>query len=138
MNIFIACIKTKAEQCCAAKEMYKGALFISTYKYAESLNGKIWILSAKYGLLHPNDVIAPYNKTLVGASKMECKKWAYKVYRQMVDKQIDFKEEAVFLCGTNYRKYLITKFKKASAPLAHMGIGRQLKFYKENSLNEKQ
>lgn len=55
----------------------------------------------------------------------------------MTDAQIDFGEEAVFLCGTNYRKYLITKFKKASAPLAHMGIGRQLKFYKENNLNEK-
>lgn len=96
MNVFISCTKTKAEQCCAAKEMYKGLLFVQAYKYAESLNGRIWILSAKYGLLHPNDVIAPYNKTLVGASEIECKQWAYSVYLQMVREKIDFKEDAVF------------------------------------------
>lgn len=138
MNIFLACTKTKADKKCAAKDMYTSDLFKKSYQYAEKLGGNIWILSAKYGLLSPGDIIAPYNQTLVGASEMECKKWAYKVYCQMVDKQIDFEEEAIFLCGTNYRKYLITKFKKASAPLAHMGIGRQLKFYKENSLNENQ
>lgn len=137
MNVFIACTKTKAEQCCAAKEMYKGALFISAYKYAESLNGKIWILSAKYGLLHPNDIIAPYNKTLVGASEIECKRWAYNVYLQMVREKIDFKEDAVFLCGKNYYKYLITKFKKGSAPMAHMRIGQQQKFLKKGFYDEK-
>lgn len=138
MNIFLACTKTKADKKCAAKDMYISDLFKKSYQYAEKLGGNIWILSAKYGLLSPSDIIAPYNQTLVRASKTECKKWAYKVYCQMVDAHIDFKEEAIFLCGTNYRKYLITKFKKASAPLAHMGIGRQLKFYKENIRNEKQ
>ena len=134
MNIFISCTKTKAAQCCAAKDMYTSDLFKKSYQYAEKLGGNIWILSAKYGLLSPGDIIAPYNQTLIGASEMECKKWAYKVYYQMIDKQIDFEEEAVFLCGTNYRKYLITKFKKASAPLAHMRIGQQLKFLKERIL----
>ena len=43
MNIFISCTKTKAAQCCAAKEMYKGELFKHAYKYAQSLNGNIWM-----------------------------------------------------------------------------------------------
>lgn len=134
MNIFISCTKTKAAQCCAAKEMYKGELFKHAYKYAQSLNGKIWILSAKYGLLHPNDIIMPYNKTLINANKIECKRWAYNVYLQMINKKIDFEEDAVFLCGKNYYKYLIAKFSKGSAPLAHMRIGQQLKFLKERIL----
>ena len=45
-----------------------------------------------------------------------------------------FKEDAVFLCGKNYCKYLITKFKKGSAPMAHMRIGQQQKFLKERIL----
>lgn len=134
MNIFLACTKTKADKKCAAKDMYTSDLFKKSYQYAEKLGGNIWILSAKYGLLSPGDIIAPYNQTLVGASEMECKKWAYKVYYQMVDKRINFEEEAVFLCGKNYYKYLIAKFSKGSAPLAHMRIGQQLKFLKERIL----
>lgn len=110
--------------------MYISELFKKSYQYATALGGTVWILSAKYGLLRPQDIISPYNKTLVGASDTNCKKWAYNVYQQMVDAKIDFEEEAVFLCGQNYRKYLSTKFKNASAPTAHMGIGKQLKFYK--------
>ena len=51
--------------------------------------------------------------------------------------KIDFKEDAVFLCGKNYYKYLITKFKKGSAPMAHMRIGEQQKFLKERIYDEK-
>ena len=85
--------------------MYTGELFKKSLAYAKSLHPRqIYILSAKYGLLKLSDMIEPYNKTLNGANVKEQKKWALKVYRQMLDEGINFDEEAIFLCGVNYRK----------------------------------
>lgn len=130
MNVFLSCVKTKQNKRCAARDMYTSDLFRKSLAYAEKLQpSRIYILSAKYGLLDPQDLIDPYNATLVGANDATCKRWAYMVYKQMQEKNIDFNDEAIFLCGKNYRKYLITKFTNAAAPLRHLGIGQQLAFY---------
>lgn len=132
MIVFLSCVKTKREIPCQAQELYVSDLFRKSLAYAKSLNpSKIYILSAKYGLLELDDVIRPYEQTLVGANQITCKRWAVMVYKQMQAKGINFQEEAVFLCGTNYRKYLTTKFPRASAPLKHLRIGEQLRFYSE-------
>ena len=130
MIVFLSCVKTKQSKCCAARDMYTSDLFRKSLAYAEKLQPThIYILSAKYGLLDLQDVIEPYNATLVGANDAACKRWAYMVYKQMQEKRVNFDDEAVFLCGKNYRRYLITKFKNAAAPLKHLGIGQQLAFY---------
>lgn len=56
--------------------------------------------------------------------------WAYRVLKQCHQKNIDFSERAIFLCGKNYRKYLMKKFSKSEAPLKNMTIGKQLQYYK--------
>ena len=113
--------------------MYQSSLFKSSYQYAKSLNPrKIYILSALYGLLELNDFIRPYDKTLLSMSEKEKKQWAIKVYKEMIKKNINFDEEAIFLCGKQYRKYLIPKFKNGKAPLRNLAIGKQLQFYKNN------
>lgn len=130
MIVFLSCVKTKQATRCAARNMYTSDLFKKSLAYAEKLQpAHIYILSAKYGLLELQDVIEPYNATLVGANDATCKRWAYMVYKQMLEKNINFNDEAVFLCGKNYRKYLITKFTNAAAPLKHLGIGQQLAYY---------
>lgn len=130
MIVFLSCVKTKQKTRCAARDMYTSDLFRKSLAYAEKLQPtQIYILSAKYGLLDPQDVIDPYNATLVGANDATCKRWAYMVYKQMQEKHINFNDEAIFLCGKNYRKYLITKFTNAAAPMKHLGIGQQLAFY---------
>lgn len=139
MIIFIACTKKKQSYPCKAKEMYSpSALFRGGYQYAKSLNpDAIYILSAKYGLLHPDKVIDPYEKTLVSAKTAEVKAWSVMVYRQLFHEvkqgRISFNDKAIFLCGKPYRKYIESLFKHHEAPLAHLGIGKQLKFYKEHS-----
>lgn len=130
MNVFLSCVKTKQKTRCAAQDMYTSDLFKKSLAYAKQLQPThIYILSAKYGLLDLQDMIDPYNATLVGANDATCKRWAYMVYKQMQERQINFDDETIFLCGKNYRKYLITKFTNAAAPLKHLGIGQQLAFY---------
>lgn len=135
MIVFLSCVKTKADKTCCAKDMYTSPLFKKSYAYAKSLKPrKIYILSALYGLLEVDDVIDPYEKTLTGASVTECKNWAYKVYKQLEAKNTDFGEEAIFLCGDKYRKYLMPKFEKATAPLEGVSFGNQLSFYKSKGM----
>ena len=134
MNVFISCVKSKRKTKAKAKDMYISPLFSYSLKYALSLTSenKIYILSAKYGLLRLDDVINPYELTLNTMNESEKKKWAYKVYLQMKECGLNFDEEAIFLTGKNYRKYLITKFSNATAPLKNLGLGMQLSFYKNN------
>lgn len=131
MIVFLSCVKTKRKAPCTAEEMYISDLFVKSLKYAKSLHpDHIYILSAKYGLLSLDRKIDPYEKTLVGASKQECKRWAVMVYRQMQQNGIDFSDQAIFLCGENYRKYIMQKFPNGCAPLAGVPFGKQLSFYK--------
>lgn len=132
MIVFLSCAKTKRDVPCKARDMYTSDLFVKSYAYAESLRpDKIYILSAKYGLLKPGDMIEPYEQTLVGANVNTCKRWAVMVYKQMLADGVNFNDNAIFLCGENYRKYLMTKFPNGTAPLKNLGIGMQKKFYAE-------
>lgn len=133
MIIFLSCVKSKAATKCEAQKMYTSDLFKKSLEYAKSLKpNKIYILSAKYGVLELDEIISPYEQTLNAMTEKERKIWAYKVVKQCEIKGVDFTEKAIFLCGNNYRKYVMQKFKSASAPLSELGIGRQLQFYKNN------
>lgn len=130
MIVFLSCGKTKAKKTCKAKDMYQGALFKKSYEYAQTLKPrKIYILSAKYKVLELEDVISPYELTLNKMTKHQQKKWAYDCYLQLKSKGQNFNEEAIFLCGDNYRKYLSQVFKNSKFPLQNLSFGNQLKFY---------
>lgn len=138
MIIFLACTKRKQNHPCKAKEMYSASsLFKKGWEYALSLQpDAIYILSAKYGLLEPDDEIEPYEQTLAGKNDKIVRRWSINVARQIISKNIDLNDEAIFLCGKNYRKYISNLFPNRSAPLAHLGIGQQMEFYK-NKINKK-
>lgn len=135
MIVFIACTKKKQDHPCKAKEMYRpSALFTAGWRYAESLNpDTIYILSAKYGLLNPETIITPYEKTLISAKDAQIRQWSIMVADQIKKAGIDRSDHAVFLCGKPYRKYIKNLFPNHSAPVSHLGIGKQIKFYKENT-----
>jgi len=130
----MSCVKKKLNERAMAKDLYISSFFKKQLQYAKHLKPeKIFILSAKYGVLELDDVIAPYEKTLNDFTEKEKKFWAFNCYKQLQKKNIDFNTKTVFLSGENYRKYLITKFRNAYAPLKGLGIGKQLKFLKEHS-----
>lgn len=137
MIIFLSCVKNKSEHPCAARDMYISDLFKKSLSYAEQLSesATIYILSAKYGLLELDQQIEPYELTLNTMNKKQRKEWTDKVLMQCKEKNISFDEETVFLCGKKYREFLMNEFKNSSAPLGHMGIGKQLAFYNKQTLN---
>lgn len=130
--ILISCVSKKIDYKTKAKSLYMGPLFRYHLRYAYSLKPhKIFILSAKYGLIDLNEEIEPYNKTLNKMTKIERKHWSEKVLNQL-NKKVDLKEdEIIFLAGNNYREYLIPFIKNYKIPLKGLGIGKQLKYLKE-------
>lgn len=76
--------KIKSKVPCRAGDMYKASLFILRKRYAKEVLGcdKIYILSAKYGLIEENEIIEPYNTKINELSEEEYIDWQCQVITQ--------------------------------------------------------
>lgn len=123
----ISCTKLKQDYPCEAQEMYLSSqLFKKARNYIEQNKYDAWfILSAKYGLLKPMDIIEPYNITLNTMKKNEIVEWSYKVYDQICKFELS---QVDFYAGEKYRKYLIPLLQNkniiCNIPLKGLGIGQ--------------
>ena len=93
-----------------AKDLYQGQIFKKSYIYANKfLNpDKIYILSAKYGLLNPYDKVSIYDETLKNFSSEKQKAWSKRVIEQMKSEGINLESDYItFLTGKAYYKNLI-------------------------------
>jgi len=132
----ISCTKKKQGYRCKASEMYSTSdLFRKAYFYAVKNYDTVAILSAKYGLLLPDDEVEPYNLTLNDMSSEEVKKWAEKTFNQMRSRlKLEDFAKVYFHAGKKYRQYLILKLENANiqceVPLKNLGIGKQKAWYK--------
>ncbi len=132
--VLISCVSVKLSRKAKAEELYISPLFKYGLAYAKTLQpDKIYILSAKYGVLELDKIIEPYNTTLNTMSSKEIKEWSEKVLIQLKEKIDLNSDKIIFLAGDNYRKYLIPHIKNYTVPLKGLGIGKQLKFLKEKS-----
>src|SRR5689334_1935341 len=59
--VLIGCVRTKRAIACAAAELFASPLFDGRRRYAVGSGLPWYILSAKFGLLAPEDVIGPYD-----------------------------------------------------------------------------
>ena len=134
----ISCTKSKQNYPCKASEMYQASdLFRKAYSYATGNYDFVAILSAKYGLLFPDDKIEPYDLTLNNMNASERKDWTEKVFNQMISRlKLEDFAKVFFHAGRKYREHLIPKLKNigihCEVPLEHLGIGEQMAWYKEH------
>lgn len=125
--VLISCVSQKLNHKARAKDLYTSPLFKKNLQYARSLSpDKIFILSALYGLLEPDDEIAPYNVTLNEMRADEIKAWSARVVAQLKAKTDITTDEFIFLAGANYRKYLIPYITHYQIPMEGLQIGKQL------------
>jgi hypothetical protein len=80
----VGCGKTKVAHPAPACQLYVGNLFTATRRYVEAqrLGGCFdawYILSARYGLVHPDQVIEPYEATMDGKTVDQLAAWVNKV-----------------------------------------------------------
>ena len=109
--------------------MYKSPLFMGARRYAETRCQSWFILSAKYGLLKPNEKIDPYDESLHQMDDSERLEWSKRV-QDRLSTMIDPTTNVIFLAGEKYRGHLQKYFEQEGrltrAPMSELGIGRQV------------
>ena len=135
-TFLVSCVSKKRTQSAPAGELYVSEWFKKARAFVQAQGAQWFILSAEYGLLAPDTVVAPYEKTLNRMSVNERKAWATRVMRQM-DALLPPSDRVVLLAGARYREFLMEYLKKrASAvelPMEGLKIGEQLRWLKEHT-----
>lgn len=128
MNIaLISCSKEKKNYACPAHELYSAStLFSLSYQYAKEHTDKIYILSAKYGLVDENRILEPYDQTLSEMNRTEQLVWADRVLQDLQRECRLESDHFIILAGNNYSKDLIPFLPNHSLPLDGLRMGERM------------
>jgi len=125
----VSCVGAKRAIPAPAKALYRSDWFIKARTYAETIGTQWFILSAKHGLIQPDEVISPYDQTLNTMGVVERRDWARLVQGQM-NQQMPDAVRIVVLAGQRYREslmdYLRSRAQTVDVPMAGLRIGEQL------------
>lgn len=132
--ILISCSKQKKSVPLPAKLLYTSPLFTAASTFASTLSFENYILSAKYGLVAPNQEIIPYDERLNNLSKTEQYAWAERVSLDITARH-PCPGEVIILAGSQYSTYLGNlleeKFWRVSEPLRGLSQGHRLSWLKK-------
>lgn len=130
----VGCVKTKRSSASRAGDLYTSPLFRAMREFAIRNADAWYILSAEYGLLHPDQVVEPYERTLNRMSKPERAAWAKRVQAQL-SAALPPAADVILLAGTRYREELVPFLRgtghAVAIPLEGLAFGRQLQRLRE-------
>ena len=133
----VGCVKKKVGVPRVAKDLYVSTLFVGRRSYVERSSDEWWVLSAKHGLVHPDEVLAPYNVTLKDADRLARRSWSNQLLL-VIDERIQPRRGDVFEihAGAEYREFglldgLRDRGCVVEIPTEGMPFGVQLRFYKQ-------
>ena len=101
----VSCVGRKRSSPAPASDLYTSPWFRKARAYAERVGWPWFVLSAKHGLVQPDEMIAPYDLTLNTMPVADRRRWAAKVLTQL-EPHLDGVESVVFLAGQRYREFL--------------------------------
>lgn len=132
----VSCVSQKREHACAARDLYTSDWFCKARRYAEASECPWFILSAEYGLVPPDQVVTPYERTLNTMRVADRRAWAERVARQLAEAVPDL-SYVVFLAGERYREFLTEHLAgrgvAVSVPMEGLRIGEQLNWLGQHS-----
>lgn len=133
----VACAKAKLAAPAPAGELYASPLFQLTRRYVEAGPDYFdwYIVSAKHGLVDPDETLEPYDVTLAALRPAEREQWAERtaselvaLYGDALDRGVDVQVD--LYAGAPYRRALVPHLERPGfrvrAPLAGLRIGEQL------------
>jgi hypothetical protein len=135
--VLIGCVKTKQLRAMPAAELFTGALFDRRRRYAEDADVPWYLLSGKYGLLEPDEVIGPYDEYLADQSRAYRDAWGRWVVtrlRLLVPQLTGTRVE--IHAGRDYVEPIRSRLEALGAvvetPLNHLRQGEQLRWYDQH------
>jgi hypothetical protein len=130
-TIFLfSCVSVKRTGPAPAKDLYISEWFRRARALVESTGCGWFILSARFGLVSPEDIIAPYEQTLNRMRVDDRRAWADSV-RQQLGKALPAGTHCVVLAGHRYREFLMQDLREqysVEVPMAGLRIGEQLRW----------
>jgi hypothetical protein len=127
----VSCVSHKRKEPSHARDLYVSDWFRKARGYAEASGCPWFILSAKHGLVAPDQMVAPYERTLNNMPVAERKQWARRVLLQM-DNAVPALAQVVFLGGQRYREFLTAELRSrkvaVAVPMIGLRIGEQLRW----------
>ena len=126
----VSCVGKKRADAAQAKDLYASEWFYRARAFVEHSRCPWFILSAKFGLVTPEQTISPYEQTLNDMSRTERQAWAQRVQQQM-DRVLPACDRCVVLAGQRYREFLmdyLTQRYTTEVPMKGLAIGKQLRW----------
>ncbi len=129
--VLVSCVKRKQTTAARADDLYTSPLFQGMRAYARQAGSAWYILSALHGVLRPDQVVAPYERTLAAMTRPERAAWAERVLAQLRE-LLPPGVPVVMLAGLGYRRYLEGALRAwghdVSVPMAGLRMGEQLRW----------
>src|SRR5262249_29901467 len=104
--VLVSCVKSKRSKTSPARALYTSAWFTKVRGLVEASGARWFVLSAKYGLVAPDEPIAPYDFTLNDCGVAERKEWASRVLEKLIPK-LAGEHRVVMFAGQRYREFLM-------------------------------
>jgi len=130
----VGCVKSKHRTARPAGAMYRSPLFHGAREYVERSCERWLILSAHHGVLEPNEVIEPYDTTLLTFTIAEKREWSQRVVAQL-QTRVSLEGAAFEIhAGQEYYENGLLGFLSAASayvviPTVDLPLGEKLQFY---------
>lgn len=136
----ISCVKEKRDGIHKAKDLYISPFFKKSLKYALQNYDKVYILSAKHGLINLDDKIESYELTLNNMNRDERRSWYYKTATRLNEVINTEEDELYFLTGKNYYEGLLplVRAKGRHIIMENLPSGKRLQWLNQHIRKEEQ
>jgi len=123
----IGCAKSKRNGTCAVRDLYTSTRFRMTLTYALATYDRVYVLSAKHGLLSLDDRIRTYDMTLLTMTQAQRLAWSKRVIAQ-IRRHLPAGSRVDLYCGRLYREHLPSAGREYRfyAPLRGLPMGLQM------------
>lgn len=129
--VLVSCVSRKAATPQPARDLYTSQWFVKARAVAESVGDAWFILSAVFGLVRPDEVLPPYNRSMKDLRMRERVGWASRVAGS-VRASVPKGSRIIILAGEFYRQHLenllLVKGYEIEVPMRGLGIGQQLQY----------
>jgi hypothetical protein len=132
----VSCCGPKLDRIAPARDLYRSPMFQKSARWAERKGDSWLVLSARHGLIRPDEMLEPYNQTLKAMTKAQRDAWARQVVTQMRSWASDRSVTSLhvtLLAGATYATWtpLAHDLARVVQPLQGMSIGYRLKWLTE-------
>jgi len=130
----LGCVKSKQSVAAPAKDLYTSPLFRKGRAYIEAVGSPWFILSAHHGLVHPDEIIEPYDLALSALPRSARVRWGEQVMQQLRTAYPDLRALRIEVHASEVylapiRRPLESAGATVVAPLAGLTMGERLAWY---------